>query len=413
MKILLKRKPTLAVTIATFALVSGMVFTPGFAASLTGGNHAPIIVKSDVDLTLVGSTSGCACVSSGTGGPADPFIIGPWTIMATGSGPGVLIQSVTKVFTLLHITVHGTGGNDGVDIVNVNGLGPKGEHFDNILSANIDGAAIGVSLTNTSGVTIRGDSINNSQLWGIRLDHASRNTVTFMTVSHNGLSQPDSHTLPGALHVFLGHGIAGGVLFQDSANNELSVSQLSEDAYAGFVLVRSDYNTITDVHSRYPDYYGGVLQDSSFNRLDRIDMQTADFVGLVIRGGGSNLITNSDFSANGPIGPEINAKVVPYYISGLYIGWQTHDNKIRFDHSNNGNTGPGLLVDNGAVQNPVTSQVQNVNPFNNASGNDPGSVPTGSAFDAGRLAAAGTGNSYCGNAFASTNLSVNPNAPCP
>ncbi len=406
------RKTGLATLTVALVVLSVAVSGVVFASSMTGGNHDPINIQSDNDFTTIGSTSGCSCVSFGKGTQAEPFLIGPWTIMATRNSPGVLIRGVTKNFILLHITVHGGNTNDGIELVNLNALGPHGEHFDVVRAANIDRAANGVLLRNASGVTVSGDSVNNNLLWGVKLENSNHDKVTFMTVAHNGLANPDSTELPDSRDAFLEKEFAGGVLFKDSDYNELSRSQLSEDAFAGFVLVNSNHNTVADVHSRYPDYYGGVLQDSSFNRIDKIDMQTADFIGMAVRGGGHNNITNSDFSANGPIGNEVNAGVVPYFISGLYLGWGTHDNRITFDHSNSGNTGPGLLVDNERVVNPIQKPFQGMNPLNNAAGNDPGTVPTDSAFDAGVSTSAGSGNVYCGNFFADSNLSTNPNAMC-
>ncbi len=328
--------------------------------------------------------------------------------MATSSRPGILISGVTKFFTMTHITVHGTSSNDGIDLTNINGKG-----IDAIQAANIDGAANGIILNSVSGVTISGNSINNNFLWGIKLMSSNGNTITFMTVSHNGLSNPSSRTLPDSLPIFLGKGVAGGVMFMNSNHNVLSRSELSEDGYTGFYLVSSNHNVVTDVHSRYPDYYGGVLQDSWDNTINKISMQTGDFVGLVIRGGGYNTVKNSDFSANGPIGNEVKAQVVPYYISGLYLGWGTLGNTVEFNRANNGNTGPSLVVDDGSVANPVTSPIQSLNPFNNPlTGKDPGTVPISSAFHAGKSTAAGS-NTICGNSFQSWISPNNPNTPCP
>ncbi len=333
--------------------------------------------------------------------------------MATSNVPGVVIDGtggkINQFFILSHITIHGTNHTDGIDLININGMG-----VDAIQAANIDASANGILLSGTSGVTINGNSLNNNQLWGVKLANSNGNTITFMTINRNGLSNPDTKAgNPASIPVFLQQHFAGGVLFQNSNGNTLSVSELSEDAYAGFVLVRSNGNTITDVHSRYPDYYGGVLQDSSHNTLFRISMQTADFVGLVVRGGGFNTITNSTFSANGPIGNEIFGLIVPYYISGLYLGWGTHDDTITLNHSNNGNTGPSIVVDDGHVPNPVPSPTQTANPFNNNAGNDPGTVPSTSAFDPGISTAAGSGNTFCGNTFASWYpAGLNPNNPC-
>ncbi len=402
--------PIIAILLASTSLV-----TVGRGASLTGGNHGPISITSDTDFTTVDASTGCQCVSAGSGTPSDPYIIGPWTIMATSNSPGVLVQGVTKFFTLDHITVHGTGLSDGIDIFNVNApLGPQGQPQDKILAVNLDGTANGIYIKNSSGILVKGDSINNSFLWGLRLEGSHDNTITFMTFAHNGLKNPASHPVtPEVMRIFLMQDFWGGVLFLNSDHNQLTVSVLSEDAFAGFVLVNSNNNVLQDLHSRYPDYFGGVLQSSSNNKINRISMQTADFVGLLIRGGNSNRVENSTFSANGPIGPETMGQIVPYIISGIYLGWGTHDNRITQDQSNSGNTGPGLLVDNGTIINPVQSPVQTQNPLNNPQGNDPGTVPILSAFQPGQsTVAVATSNIICGNSFANFAGVTNPNASC-
>ncbi len=390
-------------------LASTSVVMVGHGASLTGGNHAPISIMNNADFIT------CQCVMSGSGGASDPYTIGPWTIMATSNSPGVLLQGVTKFFKLDHITVHGTGQADGIDIFNVNPpLDSNGQPQDKILAVNLDGTANGIYIKNSSGILVKGDSINNSFLWGLQLEGSHDNTITFMTFAHNGLKNPASHPVTSeVMKIFLGQEFWGGVLFLKSHDNHLTHSELSEDAYAGFVLVNSNSNVLQDLHSRYPDYFGGVLQSSSNNNITRISMQTADFVGLLIRGGSSNRVENSTFSANGPIGPETMGKIVPYFISGIYLGWGTHDNRMTQDQSNSGNTGPGLLVDNGTIINPVQSPVQTLNPFNNILGNDLGTVPVGSMFQPGQpTVAIAASNVICGNSFANFAGVTNPNAAC-
>ncbi len=392
-------------TIIAILLISTSLVMVGHGASLTGGNHGPISITKDTDFTA------CQCVTGGSGAASDPYVIGPWTIMATSDSPGVLVQGVTKFFKLDHITVHGTGQSDGIDIFNVNApLDPQGQPQDKILAVNLDGTANGIYIKNSNGILVHGDSINNSFLWGLRVEGSHDNTITFMTFAHNGLKNPASHPVTAeVMKIFLGQEFWGGVLLLKSHDNHLTHSELSEDAYSGFVLVNSNSNVLQDLHSRYPDYYGGVLQSSSNNNITRISMQTADFVGLLIRGGSSNRVENSTFSANGPIGPETFGKIVPYFISGIYLGWGTHDNHITLDQSNNGNTGPGLLVDNGTITNPVPSQT--LNPLNSPTGDDPGTVPMLSAFQPGEFTAAGS-NMICGNTFASFAGVTGANRPC-
>jgi Right handed beta helix region len=415
LKIRLNR--VLPAVLALALLLSFGFATPAYGASLTGGNHSPIAITSNADFTNVGSSKGCACVVSGSGTASDPFVIGPWNIKAT-SAVGVAISGVTDYFTLYHITISGNNLYDGIDVSNVNAIGAGGASLDSIVAVNIDGAANGIFLNDVSGVMVNGNSVNNNFLWGVDVSNSRNVTVTFMTVAHNGLNNTDTHFgNPGQTPVWLeqANSFFGGVLFWNTKYSVLSVSELSEDGYTGFMLIQSSYNVVTDVHARYPDYFGGILQDSSNNLLSKISMQTADFSGLLVRGGGFNTIMNSVFSANGPIGNEKNPGIVPYFISGLYLGWGTHDNTITGNSANNGNTGPSLVVDDGAVPNPLTAPIQNnpVQPFNDAFGNDPGTVPLGSGFDGGMSTAAGLGNTICGNSFMSWYPgTIDPNAAC-
>src|SRR5713226_3944938 len=161
-------KAWLATAVILVILSLGGIVTAVSADSLTGGNHNTISIRSNNDFTPPGSTSGCACVTGGSGTKSDPYIIGPWTIMATSDAPGVAVDgtggAVSKFFILSHITVHGTSRTDGVDLISINGMG-----VDAIQAANIDSSANGILLRNTSGVTITGNSLNNNQFWGIKL----------------------------------------------------------------------------------------------------------------------------------------------------------------------------------------------------------------------------------------------------
>ena len=274
------------------------------------------------------------------------------------------------------------------------------------------GARVAISLLGSQGVTVSSSTLNNNREWAVLLRDSNHNTITSLTADHNGLNNVDSDEVSGSFAVFLGQQSYGAMVFVNSDHNVLSYSQFSSDAYASFLLVGSDYNTIKYVNSMYPDYYGGVLQDSSYNTVDHTVITTSDYVGLVIRGGGFNTITHVFLAGNGPTGRELRALNVPYFTSGLYLGWGTHDNSIAHNTSNKGNTGPGLLVDPGSVLNPVQNPTQSLNPFNNANGNDPGTVPAGSAFDAGISTEAGWGNMFCGNSFATFSGVSNPNVSC-
>ncbi len=427
----------------TFSVVVALALAipfgiPAFGASTTGGNHAPITVSSDSDL----ENNTCLCVVSGKGTPGDPFVIGPWTIMAS-AGPGVSISHTTKSFTLPHLTVHTTGTKPAVVLNHVQGLKSHVStvsltqiNIDSPGSSSLLATNIGVDLVDTSGVTIAGDSINTMGGWGIRImgtgtgSLSHDNFIQFMTVAHAGLANPSSaspEAIPGpgvpAADTPWVKGVTGdapgGLLLKDTHNNVVADSLFNEDAYAGIELVGAHDNTIgtldKQVVVRYPDYFGTVLQSSDHNVLNNLSLQAADFDGLLVRHSNFNEIEFNTFSANGPIGTEwvFPVQIVPYFIAGAYVGWGSHDNIIKHNNGNFGNTGTDLVIDKGA-HDPATTfgqtlsvtnfvlhgALQKNNPFNSDPG-PPGSLYRSFGISSFADLAAGS-NTVCGNSFAPT-----------
>ncbi len=413
----MKRTFTVVVALA-LAIPFGI---PAFGASTTGGNHDPIRITSDADFTPAGAATGCACVSS-VDTTTGVSIIGPWTIWASGQ-PGVSVVNsgrISKHFTLLHITVHTAGDADGILLQNVK--------RDSITQVNIDTSGAlatastnnGIELINTIGVSINGDSINTMGGWGIRVVGGSGNHIEFMTVAHAGLSTPNSvgssmlsfsdPTNPWIAGVT--GDASGGVLLKNTTGNTVHDNLFNEDAYAGLELVGASGNIVSRINVRYPDYFGMVLQSSNGNTLDGVSLQTADFDGLLMRASNGNTVINSTFSANGPIGNEWNAQVVPYFIAGAYVGWGSNKNTFTSNNGNFGNTGPDLVLDDGTLLTKATQgfffngSLQVKNPLNFLSTYKTLGV---------RSLAAGSGNTVCGNSFAPLYwypLSLNANNPC-
>src|SRR5262249_43161005 len=72
--------------LSLFAVFATAVLLPPVrAGAATNGVHAAIVIQSDADFT------NCACVTSGAGTTASPFIIGPWSINNV-DGDGVFID---------------------------------------------------------------------------------------------------------------------------------------------------------------------------------------------------------------------------------------------------------------------------------------------------------------------------------
>lgn len=395
-------------------VLAAVVLTLPFAATqaAAGGNSGVISISGSGN----GPFLACGCVSSGHGTVDSPYIIGPLTI-DSDTTPAVSISGTTAHFDLDHITVHTTGKADGIVLTNVNGPA-------SITHVNIDtpgtmafnGAGGGIAIIDSNGVTINGDSINTVGNWGIRVVRGSHNEIKFMTVAHAGLTNPASKstgTLSMQENPFI-TGITGdapgGVLLNNTSDNFVHDNLLNEDAYAGVEVVGGGTNTLQKIVVRYPDYFGVVLQSSMGNMLDDLSLQTADFDGLLVRASDNNTITNSTFSANGPIGNEWNANIVPYFLAGAYVGWGSSGNKFRLDNGNFGNTGPDLVFDDGNLLTSagftIHGLLQTAQPLNLFS--------TYSTLGVASVKV-GPGNTACGNSFAPNYWypsSLNANTGC-
>jgi len=378
----------------------------------------PIKIAGNSDFTLVGTGGGCGCVTAGSGTASDPWLIQNITIHADNT-PGVSVSGVDQNFVLSHLNIHTSDKAPGILLSGV--TKPSSITQVNIDSPGTaalkgDASGVGIELQGTMNVTIEGNSINTLSGWGIRVDGGSNNEIRFMTVTHTGLANPASKDtailfgLPGNPWLTGETGDAvGGILLKGTSNNYVHDNLLNEDGYVGIELVNSSWNRLDKINVRYPDYFGAYLQGSSNNTLTNVTLQTADFDGLLVRESNNNTIKFNTFSANGPIGNEWAAGIVPYFVAGAYVGWGSGGNIIEANNGNFGNTGPDLELDNGSVPTPTASVqggvIQSLNPLNTSTGGDPGgSVVFGSS------------NVVCGNSFA-TNYwfpsTLNANSPCP
>ncbi len=346
----------------------------------------------------------CGCVSSGTGTKTDPFIISGLTLVSK-SGPGILVDNsgggISDYFVITGDTI--TGGNGpptsypGIEFIDLNGLGEITGS-----SNTISGNEYGIYLLNSQNILIDGGSmsngatVNNNGIAGIAIVGGGHNTIQNIQVNKNGVGIPEDFFSGGR-----------GIELNSTSYNTISNVTLSEDSQAGLALFSSSYNTIQGIVTHYPDFYATIIDGGSGNVLKNDVFQTADYVGLWIRdGSSSNLVTNSQILANGPIGNEIKAGIVPYFTVGLYLSSGASNNQFKYNYFNNGNTGGSIIVDNGVIVNAVQSPVQSNNPFNDPStGNEPSTpiFPSGPA---------GGGNTFCGNSIYTTQGPVNNSPTC-
>ncbi len=369
------------------------------ALSLATASSAPtnIVIRNDSDFLT------CNCVSGGVGSSSNPYILSGLTLLSA-SAPGLLVDNsggkISKYFDIVGDTITGGPGpptnHPGVEFVHVNSLGEitgskntfNGNQYGVLLVGSSNILIDGVS--NSNGATVSGNGIA-----GIAVVGGGSNTIQNLQVTKNGVGIPED---------FLGGGM--GIQLNQTTGNNINNIVLSEDSFTGLGIFSSTGNVINGISVHYPDFYGTIVDGGSGNTIENSVFQTGDYVGLWLRDSTSNnLITGNSIYANGPIGNEINAGIVPYFTVGLYISSGAHNNAIKNNDFNNGNTGGSVIQDIGSIVNAVQTPVQSNNLFNDpATGNEPKKpvAPSGPA---------GAGNTFCGNAiFSSQGVPSNP--PC-
>lgn len=155
--------------------------------------HAPIFIAGDAGFTAANG------VISGSGTPADPYVISGWSINAS-SANGIDIQNTTASFTIRAVDVHWgkIGGYAGVRFLNVaNGVldtsvvsnntpGFQVQDSTNIGVANstFEGNGIDASSTSTFSVTGSNISFVRSQWgdYGVRLTNVSGGVISRNTM---------------------------------------------------------------------------------------------------------------------------------------------------------------------------------------------------------------------------------------
>ena len=359
----------------------------GFAASTN------VVITSDADFLT------CGCVSGGSGTSGDPYLISGLTI-STASAPGILVDNtngnITKYFDITGDTIQGSSPPSafpGVELVNVDGLGAI-IGSQNAFNRN----QYGIALENSSHILVDGagsSTVNNNGVAGILINGGGFNTISNLTVNHNGIGIPEN---------FFNGGV--GINLTSTTANTVTNVVLSEDAFAALMLSSSSSNTINNISVHYPDFYGVVIDGGSGNTIQNSAIQTSDYVALWLRDGtsGNNVVGNF-FSGNGPTGHETADGIVPYFSTALYLSSGASSNMVE-NNTFGFNGGGSIKQDNGAILNSVTRPLQVNSPFNDPmTGNEPSSPlpPSGPA---------GGNNFFCGTGKVVTQ-GVSSYQPCP
>ena len=352
----------------------GLLAIPAVGQSISP--HARIIIQNDSDFTS------CACVVSGMGSTANPYVIGPWSIKSNG-GVGVSIDGtdLTKSFILSNLKISGNSTNSDLGIV-LNHINPGGTQS---IVGNVEGAQtaiqntnVAITVENSSYVVLDGHGANpngagvsasagviNTNLDGaVDVENSGQVTVKGWQMNSNGGNHtPDYVNWDPALQ-FWGvggvrfFGVSYSVIDHNSANNDVSLS---------FSLFNSSHNLVTNNTADYPFTHNILIVDgSSYNTVSSNLTGTGDFFNIMVADplpksptlktygpSHDNVISNNTSHSAGPTGTELSANIVPAFLGGIVVLNGTYNNKI-LNNQSWANTG-GDLVWAQAVPNSKTS----------------------------------------------------------
>jgi parallel beta-helix repeat protein len=330
----------------------GLLLQPVYGAGGNVNAHTPIILQSDADFTT------CACVISGDGTQANPYVIGPWAINGY-SGAGVTVDgtSLTKSFVLLNLTIagHGDSGSHGIVLRNINPAGTR-SIVAQVKGAqtSINSAEVGIVVESSNYVTLDGGGANtngagisaagagtiNKQISGsIDIENSSHILVTGWQLSASGLSiQPDWITLDPTTATW---GV-GGVRFFGVTSSTIDHIAVNNCTDASISLFNSSYNTVSNNTADYPFTMNFIVADgSSYNQVINNVASTGDFIGYLVADplpgtwtlqqfgpSHDNQVIGNSSVADGPIGNEVHSGVVPAFTGGIVVLNGTYNNVL-------------------------------------------------------------------------------------
>jgi len=361
-----KVKVTQLRRIFSYAVFAAAVLLLPVRAGAATNEHAAIVIQSDADFT------NCACVTSGAGTTANPFIIGPWSITNV-DGDAVFIDgtNLTKSFVLWNLTVAGNSGptQRGIALLNINPTGVQ-----NIVAevmgtqTSIQTANIGILVEFSSYVILDGGgenpngagignagagTINKHASGAIDIENSSYITVKGWQLSASGGNhQPDWMTLDPAVNFWgIGgvrmFGVSYALIDHNAVNNCTDVS---------FTLFNSSHNTLSNNTADYPFTTNFVLTDgSAYNLLSGNVAGTADFIGYLVADPlpgtatlaafgptHDNTLTGNISHSDGPTGNEVKAGIVPSFIGDYVVLNGTYGNQIINNQSWSSMAVPGF-----------------------------------------------------------------------
>ena len=366
------------------ALAVGVLFALPARSSLatTAGSHAAITITSNAGFTR------CACVTSGDGSAAHPYVIGPWSINAPSGGTrgwSVKVDNstgaITDYFNIFGIssTYNDTNPTDpAIWLVDVKTPTRISGTSADPTSGNDLG--IGIELVYSANISVDNVDYNKGNGTGAYINHSSNVSI-------------DNAKFKATCSLCAPH-VGDGIYAVNSTNVQVGTG--------------SDCPTsasVPCVDVTYDDGMGVWFQDSSNSVIDHTSASANDTGGYVLDGPGSydDTVENSTSSGTGNIcftvnGQKVNSGYHTDLQGGLHLINGAHNNTIRGDTFR---SKTGLDISSGG------NIIKGVDSFYDAC--QAAYVP----YTQTPTPVMGSGNTFANNCYGSTDIASLPAPACP
>jgi len=366
------------------ALAVGVLFALPARSSLatTAGSHAAITITSNAGFTR------CACVTSGDGSAAHPYVIGPWSINAPSGGTrgwSVKVDNstgaITDYFNIFGIssTYNDTNPTDpAIWLVDVKTPTRISGTSADPTSGNDLG--IGIELVYSANISVDNVDYNKGNGTGAYINHSSNVSI-------------DNAKFKATCSLCAPH-VGDGIYAVNSTNVQVGTG--------------SDCPTsasVPCVDVTYDDGMGVWFHNSNNSVIDRTSASANDTGGYVLDGSGSHndTVENSTSSGTGNIcftfnGQRVNSGYYTDLQGGLHLINGAHNNTIRGDTFR---SKTGLDISSGG------NIINGVDSFYDAC--QAAYVP----YTQTPTPVMGSGNTFANNCYGSTDIASLPAPACP
>ena len=366
------------------ALAVGVLFALPARSSLatTAGSHAAITITSNAGFTR------CACVTSGDGSAAHPYVIGPWSINAPSGGTrgwSVKVDNstgaITDYFNIFGIssTYNDTNPTDpAIWLVDVKTPTRISGTSADPTSGNDLG--IGIELVYSANISVDNVDYNKGNGTGAYINHSSNVSI-------------DNAKFKATCSLCAPH-VGDGIYAVNSTNVQVGTG--------------SDCPTsasVPCVDVTYDDGMGVWFHNSNNSVIDRTSASANDTGGYVLDGSGSHndTVENSTSSGTGNIcftfnGQKVNSGYHNDLQGGLHLINGAHNNTIRGDTFR---SKTGLDISSGG------NIIKGVDSFYDAC--QAAYVP----YTQTPTPVMGSGNTFANNCYGSTDIASLPAPACP